>query len=252
MTTTELAQDGSVVVRTLLAPGRGLAEAIGRRRVATALGVATLVSIVFAGVLAPRLDYDAVVARKLARATPEAETEAVELTQHQREEAVATARKLGNVSTWTAAALWPSVAALLAAAALFVGFRVAGTKPAFKETFAAVAHGMMPVWLAPLLAIPAVVVRGTLTPDEVPRLLPSSLAALVPAAPPPLLAALGALDLFSLWALALVALGMARASGASRRRALAVTTVLFVAYVALLQISLPALLAGGPGPNGGS
>ena len=247
MTATELAQDGSVVVHTLLAPGRGLSAAVERRRVATVLGVATLVSLLFAAVLVPRLDYDAIAAGKLAARGPEA----AEATAHEREVAVATARKLGHVSGWTGAAVGPSVTALLAAAALFVGFRVAGTRPGFKETFAAVAHGMTPVWLAPLLAIPAVVARGVVSPQEVPGLLPSSLAALAPAAPPPLLAALGALDLFALWALGLVSLAMARASGASRLRAFTVTAVLFVAYVALLKVALPALLAGGPGPRGG-
>lgn len=247
MTATELAQDGSVVVHTLFAPARGLAAAVERRRVATALGVATLVSLLFTAVLLPRLDYEAVAAGKLAAGEPQA----AEPTAHEREEAVATARKLGHVGGWTGAALGPSAAALLAAAALFLGFRVAGTRPGFKETFAAVAHGMMPAWLAPLLAIPALLARGVLSPEEVPRLLPSSLAALAPAVPPPLAAALGAFDLFALWALALVALGMARASGASRLRAFTVTIVLFLAYVALLKVVPAAAMAGGAGPRGG-
>jgi hypothetical protein len=241
MTPTELAQDGAVVVHTLVVPARGLAEAVERRRVATALGVATLVSLLFAAVLVPRLDYEAIAARKQADGDAQAE-----VTAHARDEAVITARKLGHVSGWTGAAAGPSVAALLAAVALLAGFRVAGTQPRFKETFAAVVHGMMPVWLSPLLAIPAVLVRGVVSPEEVPRLLPSSLAALAPSVPPPLATALGAFDLFSLWALGLVALGMARATGASRLRAFTVTAVLFVAYVALLKIALPALMAGGP------
>ena len=247
MTATELTQDGSVVVRTLVAPGRGLAEAVGRRRVATALGVATLAAVLYAGALVPRLDYDAVAAGKLDRGGPEA----AETTPHQREEAVATARKLGYVTGWAGAALGPSVAALLAAAFLFMGFRVAGTRPAFKETFAATVHGLMPSFLAPLLAIPAVLARGVVAPDEASRLLPSSLVALVPHAAPPLAAALSGLDVFSIWSLALVALGMARASGASRRRAFAVTVVLFLAYVALLKVVPAALMSGGPGPRGG-
>lgn len=247
MTATELAQDGTVVVRTLVHPARGLVEAVGRRRVATALGVATLASLLYAAVLVPRLDYEAVASAKLERGGPQA----AEVTPHQREEAVATARKLGHVSGWSGAALGPALAALAAAAFLFLGFRVAGTRPAFKETFAATVHGMMPAFLAPLLAIPAIVARGVIAPGDAPRLLPSSLAALFPSAPPPVAGALSSLDLFTLWALGLVSLGMARASGASRLRAFTVTLVLFASYVALVKVAGPALLAGGPGPRGG-
>jgi hypothetical protein len=246
MTATELTQDGSVVVRTLVTPARGLAEAVGRRRAATALGVATLVALLHAAVLVPRLDYEAVAAARLERRGPEAG----ETTPHQREEAVATARKLGYVAGWAGAALGPSFAALVAAAFLFVGFRVAGTKPAFRETFSATAHGLLPAFLAPFLAIPAILARGVVAPDEAARLLPSSLAALAPKVAPPLAAALSAVDLFSIWSVGLVALGMARASGASPRRALTVTIVLFLAYVALVRV-VPAALAGGSGPRGG-
>jgi hypothetical protein len=250
MTPAEIAQDGSVVVRTLLAPERGLGEAVGRRRVATALGVATLAALLYAAVLVPRIDYQAVAAAKLERGE-RGEAGAAEVTQHAREEAVATARKLGHVSGFAGAALGPSVAALLASAFLFMGFRVAGARPGFKETLSATAHGLLPAFVSPLLAIPAVLARGQLAPDEAARLLPSSLAALAPAAPPPLAAALSAIDVFSLWSLALVALGMARASGASRRRAFAVTIVLFLAYVALVKVVPAAAMAGGPGPRGG-
>lgn len=245
-TTTELAQDGSVVLHTLLTPDRGLSDAVGRRRVSTALGVATLASLLFAAAVVPRLDYEKIAAAKLERGP-----EAADTTQHEREEAVVTARKLGHVSGWAGAAVGPSLAVVLSAAFLFLGFRVAGTRPGFKETVAATAHGMMPAFLAPLLAIPAALSHAPLSPEDVPRLLPSSLAALVPAASPPLAAALSALDVFSLWALALVALGMARASGASRTRAFAVTLVLFVSYVALLKVVPAAVMAGGPGPRGG-
>lgn len=239
MTTNELLQDGSVVARALAAPGRGIADAAERRRALTALCVATAASLLFAAVSLPRVDYEAAARDRMHG--PEAQ----EQTQFQREEAVATARKLGHVFGWAGAALGPALLAAGAAAFLFAGFRVAGARPGFKETFAVAAHGMLPVWLAGLLAIPAVLARAPIPPDDLPRLLPSSLAALVPQAAPPLAAALSAVDLFALWAVALVATGMVRASGASRARAFAVTFVLYAAYVALLKI-VPAAMLGGP------
>jgi len=244
MTRSELLEDGSVVLHALTEPSRGLPEAVARRRAVTALAVATAASLLLAAVALPRVDWESAAAAKLAAAGPQAQ----DVTQHDREEAVATARKIGHVAGWAGAAASPSLLALGAAAFLFVGFRVAGTRPGFKETFAVAAHGMLPSWIGALLAIPALVLRAPIAPDDLPRLLPSSAAALLPqGAPAPAIAGLSALELFTVWSIALVASGMAIASGASRARALTVTIVLFLAYVALFKVVPAASLAAGPG-----
>jgi hypothetical protein len=237
MSAPEIASDGTVVLHALASPTRGFAAVVGRRRAAVALVLATAASLAAAAVVIPRIDYTDV-ARVEVRPGEEP-------TPAQREEAARTARAIGEVKGYAGAVALPSLGALAAALLLFLGFRVAGTRPGFKETFAVTAHGMLPVWIGRLLAIPAAVARAPLRPDEAAALLPSSLAGLLPAgAPPPLAAAVSALDLFVLWALVLVTLGMARASGASRARAAAVTAILFLAAVAILKV-VPA--AGGPG-----
>jgi len=48
-------------------------------------------------------------------------------------------------------------------------------------------------------------------------------------------------DLFSLWAVWLVAAGMAGVAKVSRRRALLTVTVLWLAYVAVFRVALPVL-----------
>lgn len=254
MNMTELLEDGSVVARALTAPEHGLSRAVERRRAGAALAIATLASLLSAAAVVPRIDYEGAAAAALDE-RPRAGPEEDELTPYQREEALARARKIGTLAGWVAAGLQPAAFAVVAAAFLFLGFRVAGTRPGYRETLSVAAHGMLPVWLSGLLAIPAAVVRAPIPPPDVPRLLPTSLAAFVPAASPPLVAALSSVELFSAWAVVLVATGMSRASGASRRRALAVTVVLFLAYVALLKVvpaALAAAGAGGPGgPRGG-
>lgn len=243
MTSTDLAADGTVIARTFTAPARALASAVERRRSLTALAVATLASLAFAVAAVPRVDYEREASARLDR-----DPKSAELTPHAREEALATARKVGEIAGYAGAALSPAFLALGAAVFLWLGFRVAGTKPAFQETFAVTAHGMLPVWLGRLLAIPAAIARAPLRAEEVDRLLPSSPAALLPhAAPPPLAAALSGLDLFALWAVALVAAGMARASGASTRRAVTVTAVLYVAWVAVAKVAAAGGAAGPPG-----
>lgn len=247
MNTTDITADGSALLHALASPDQGFGRVTERRRVGLALAVATAAALVTAAVVLPRVDFGAAALRD--RRTPAGE----ERTEGELLEAAITARKLGQIVGWAGAALLPSALAVGAAGALFAGFRVAGTRPDFKATLAVTAHGLLPVWLGKLLAIPAAVTHAPVPPEDVSRLVPSSLAALLPAsAPPPLAAALSALDLFALWALALVVVGMARASGGSRARSLAVTVTLFAAYVALLKV-VPAALAGGPGsgPRGG-
>lgn len=247
MTSSEIAIDGAVIARTLASPSVGLASAVDRRRSLTALALGTAAALAFAAAAVPRIDHERAAARALDRGP-----KAAEMTPHDREEALATARKLGQISGWAGAATGPALTALGAAVALFLAFRVAGTRPAFRETFAVAAHGLLPLWLAKLLAIPAALARAPIPAEEADRLLPSSLAALLPAgASPALGGALGAVDLFALWAAALVAAGMARATGASRRRAFAVVAVLYLAWIAVARVALPSLAAAGPGPRGG-
>ncbi len=246
MTASEIAIDGRVVLRTLIAPALGLASAVERRRSLAALVLGTLAALAFASAAVPRIDYEGAAAAELARSP-----KAAEMTPHDREEALATARKVGEIGGWAEALTGPSLRALGLALALFLAFRVGGTRPAFRETFAVAAHGLLPIWLERLLAIPAALARAPIPADQVSSLLPSSPAALLPAsAPAALSGALGALDLFALWAVVLVATGMARASGASRRRAGVVTAVLYVAWVAVVDIAIPALAAAGPRPGG--
>jgi hypothetical protein len=173
-----------------------------------------------------------------------------DMTPHERLLAIETATKLHEVTTWATAAVGPGAAALLLAIALWVGFRVAGAGASFKATFTVAAHALLPQALRALLTVPAAVVHAPVAPEALQALLPSSLAAALPASlslPGPAMAAAGAIELFTLWTVALTASGMAQASGASRARTWVVVLVLFAAYVAVFKV-VPA--AGGLAPPG--
>lgn len=241
MTRTDLSEDGAVLVAALTAPGRGLAAAADRRRLLTAILAATLASLLAAAVVVPRVDFARDVPAKLG---PEAAT----MTPHQLEEAEAQAAKIGAVFGYAGAGLGPAFAVLGTGLACWLAFKVAGTRPGLKPTMAVAAHALLPLALERLLAVPAALAQAPLAASEVPRLLPSSLAALLPASASPVaLAAAGALDLFTLWALLLLAGGMARVAGASRLRAGVVVAVLFLAQVAFFRIAPAAMMAGGKG-----
>jgi hypothetical protein len=240
MTASELRADGWTALRVLLRPARGLDEVAARPRAGAALLLATALALGAAAVVAPRTDHGAGV-------EPQAAAEGVpatEPTPFERAQAADTARKLGMVEDLALAAGLPVVLAGLAACALALAFRLAGAPVALPSALAATAHGMLPVWLARALAVPAAVLHAPIPRAEVPALLPSSLAALLPpGAPPALAGALGGLDLFALWAVALVAAGMARAAGTSWARALALTAALYAAWIALRHVAFPAFLA---------
>jgi hypothetical protein len=245
MTASEIATDGRVIARTLTAPAIGLASAVDRRRSLAAILLATIASLAFASVAVPRIDHERAAAAELARSP-----KAAEMTPHEREEAIATSRKVGQILGWGAALALPALRALGLALALFVAFRVAGTRPPFRESFAVAAHGLLPIALERLLSIPAAIARAPIPVEQAAALLPSSPAALLPpGAPAALGGALGALDLFALWAAVLVATGMARASGASVRRAGVTVAVLYLAWVAVARIALPALAAASAAPG---
>jgi hypothetical protein len=237
MSRTDLSEDGAVLLATLTAPERGLGAAVARNRSLTALLAATLLSLLVALVTVPRLDFS-------ASADLGTGPEAQALTQHQVEEAEQQAAKLGAVSGYVGAGFGPALAALGTALCCWLAFRVAGTRPALRSTLAVAAHALLPLALARLLLLPAVVWKAPLPAADLAGLLPSSLAALLPAQASPLaLAAASSLDLFTLWAVALLVLGMAKVTGASRRRAGAVVGVLWLAQIALLKLA-PAAMGG--------
>lgn len=241
MTASDLLTDGSIVLRTLARPGHGLSALADRPRAAVALAVATALALSAAAVTVPRTDYGP---GEAAVEKPADGPPAPEPTDYEREQSAAAARKLGALLDWAGAALLPSALAALAAGFLVLGFRAAGARASFSPALAVTAHGMLPIWMARALAIPSALAHAPVSAADVPRLLPSSAAALLPAgASPGLAGALGALDLFSLWAVWLVALGMARAAETTRTRALVTTLVLYLAFVAVFRMALPALLA---------
>jgi hypothetical protein len=170
------------------------------------------------------------------------------MTPHQLEEAELQAAKLGAISGYAVAGFGPALAILGTGLACWLAFRVAGTRPGFKASMAMSAHALLPLAVAKLLSLPAAVLQAPLQPSQVPVLLPSSLAALLPASTSPLAqAAASSLDLFTIWALVLLTLGMARVAGSSRLRAGLVVAVLWCAQVAFLKLAPAAMLAGSKG-----
>ncbi|MGC4001492.1 MAG: YIP1 family protein [Anaeromyxobacter sp.] len=237
MTASDLSADGTLVLRTLTSPERTLTTVVARRRAFAALLVSTVAAVLFAAFVLPHVDFGM------------GSGGGPDMTAFEREEAAITAHKLGLIFGWARALVGPTLRAGLVALGLFLGFRAAGASPTLRASFAVSAHALVPVWLGGLLYLPLALLHGPLPLEELPGLVPASLAALAPGAPHELEGALLAVDVFNLWALGLMALGMARAAGTSRTRAVVTTLVLFLCYVALFRVAGPAFMSGGPGPG---
>jgi hypothetical protein len=146
------------------------------------------------------------------------------------------------LAAYTGAAFGTALSALLAAVGVWLAFQVVGSKPGFPQTFTVMCWALLPGAIEGLLGLPAILVRKTIQPEQLASLLPANLGVLLPAgAGGPLASFLLSVDLFSIWAVWIVAAGMAGVARVSRRRSLVTVTVLWIAYVAVFRVALPAL-----------
>lgn len=236
----EITHDGAVIWSTLAQPGYGFVRAVNRHRALTAVVLSTALCLLATGLILPHIDAEAVAGDSLV----------ADMTPHERSQAMETAVKLYRVTIWGLAGMGSAGSALLISLALWLAFRVAGARAGFKTSFTVTAHALLPQALKVVLMVPAVLVRKWVTPAELPTLLPSSITAILPDsfhAPAPAMAALSALDFFTLWSLVLLGVGMRQASGASKLRTALVLVVLFAAYIAIAKVVPSAL-----GARGGS
>jgi hypothetical protein len=220
----------------------GLATAVQRRRVLSALAFSTLLSLAAAALILPVLDAESVAGQALRP----------DMTPHERELAIENATKLHHVVVWATAALMPSLNALLLTVALWLGFRVAGAPAGFKATLSVTSHALVPQALKALLLVAPARAHAPVSPEALDGLLPSNLALLLPktvSLPPLAVPVATALDLFTLWTLFLLGSGMAAASRASKLRTAVVMFILFAAYVAVFKVVPAAGGGGGGGPH---
>ena len=224
-----------------VSPARGLAAAAERKSILPPILVLTVVSILFAAVLVPRVDWESVARTQLDMVPGSAQ-----LTPHEVEEKVATVRKLGAVSTYGGAAVGSAAMAVIAAFFLWLGLRLAGARPVFLPTLAVASWSLLPGALARLLLVPALLAHPAVDPRQVGAMAPWSVAWFLPAGTKPQLMALAtSANLFSLWIAVLLAIGMAHVAQVSRARAGTVVGVLWALATALQMLAAGAAGAAG-------
>lgn len=132
------------------------------------------------------------------------------------------------------AVLLPPIGYLVIALILMAAFNLLGGEIKYPASFSVTLHSMMPWAVASVLTLPVALAQESIGFETLrtESILAANAAWLAPPdVGPVLLALLIRLDVFSLWALVLLALGFAAAAKVSRAKAAAVVAVLWLVYV---------------------
>jgi hypothetical protein len=131
------------------------------------------------------------------------------------------------------AVLQPFLFALLAVL-FWIGFRLFGSEMDYLRSLATALHGCLPLALASLINLPLMFTRETLTFEEAANggVLVSSLAALAPEdAPAVTEVLLGSIDLFTIWAMILLAIGYREVAKVSSAVASGIVILFWLIFV---------------------
>lgn len=210
----------------LLEPRATFASIAARPTWVAPLLVLIVSSLALGAVLVPRMDLESAIRAQLA--------ESGRATAEQIDQQIGVAVQVTTVITWASFIVGPPVVLLLVALVFWGGSRVMGGELGFRHSLSVTAHGWMPHVLAALIAIPVVMAKGSIDLEAVQSgsFLASSLGFFVDAAEHPVLGALASsVDVFSLWAIALLVIGYRVVAKLSANAALAVVGVPWLVVV---------------------
>lgn len=139
---------------------------------------------------------------------------------------------------------------LVLAAALWVVAWLFDKRAPFGQLWSAAALAMLPIALYHLSFTLCALAQHSLTEARVMDLVPSSLGA-IGGLSKKMEMVLRTVDFFNLWSVGLLGLGFSSATGMRKDRAVLLCLVLYVLFVGVFYIGLPAMMAGGPGGPGG-
>ena len=215
----------------LFSPERTAASLARRPRWLLPLALLTLLGVGLSAVVTPKLDMRTMMREAM-------EKQGLETDTPQFEKQVEVAEQFGWIGTAAQGVIQPAVLLLIAVIFLAL-FRLFGSDIDFRQSLSVTTHAFVPNAVAALLAFPVVMSRETLSVAEIRSggLLKSNLAVLAPESTAPgWLPVLSSIDLFSLWTVALFAVGYRVVGRVSRGQAWGVVIALWVVYVGAKSI----------------
>lgn len=224
------------LVGVLAAPRRTFAAIAQRPTVLVAMVV--LLAIGTAAVFAAYSRID------IAEATrSQLEARGTEVSPEQLEQMIDVGERFWWIQPLVFGLIFGPIAYLLTAAAFLLLLRLSGGELSFEQSLSTSLHAFMPQAVAGLLAIPVVLARAEIDPQEMQTggLLASHLGVFAPEDASPVLASLlSSIDVFSLWTIVLLVLGYGLVARVSRTAATVVTLVLWALYVLIFKVGMVA------------
>lgn len=136
---------------------------------------------------------------------------------------------------------------LIFAGVLLLAVKVLGGEGTFRSALSIVTYAWIPQVMAGLLAIPLILRRGTIEPQEIPTVLKSNLGFLAdPTTSMTLFSLLSSIDAFMIWTLVLLVLGFSAMSRFSRGKSAAIVLSLWLLAI-LIKAALASLQSMGSG-----
>lgn len=187
----------------LLSPVKTFQSIAQRPTWIVALLVVTLVGVGFAMVTFPKVDWEAAVIAEIDKTNPD-------LSGSEREQAIAIGSKFAQIFPWIAVVLGPLIGTLLIGGLMHGGMKIVGGEQPFKSTLSTVVYSGAPWLLSTLLTIPIALGRDEVPAEELEAgLLSSNLGALAGEDTSAMVkAALSSFDVFSIWNVLLLIVGL--------------------------------------------
>lgn len=163
-----------------------------------------------------------------------------QLPAEQRERIIEQYSRISSYVVLGGAAAGPAIGLLLGSGVfLLLTNGLLGTPVRFRQMLAAVAHGWLPMSLYSLIAIPIVLAKEPEVVDFQNLAPLSNLSFLFSPTEQHRLYMIGSsIDLFSLWVIALITVGIARLTGKSKGKVLAVVLAPWALYVGIFKVLL--------------
>jgi Yip1-like protein len=187
--------------------------------------ISTVLAIAATAAVVPRIDFDSVVRDAFAK-------RGVSMNEERLEQTIQMQKKFAGVFAYVWAMASAAVIALLLGAVLWLSFKAFGWDLAFRQSFGATSHALLPYIGTSMLLILFVTRLDLVNPADLGSLTHSNLGFLVDRQANPVLHSLAqSIDVFTLWVLALLVIGFAAAAKVSRKKAAAVIVGLWGLFV---------------------
>lgn len=222
----------------IAAPDRTLREIAVRPDWIVPLLLILIISIVSAIFVTPRVDWESTVREQMEDdgRSPEEIEQAIEI--------------VGKFQKFTLplTAAFVPIFLIIIAACFLLGFKVMGGEGGFKQSWAVTLYSWIPQLIKGIIASVLIIRAGTVTAEEAGTLLKSNLGFLADMSDAPaLFTLLSSIDVFNIWTVILLVIGLAYAHRVSRAKSAAIVVTLWVVSI-LVRVGLAALQGvGGPG-----